>query len=301
MVNVDEKTMAASTEIHIVDLQEVPQKSLPSRPHPLDASIEDQLSRLRSSNSGASSSVSSICCTLSGIKDLYENANDLIQLPGNQWALSHEPNHDVVEVVLEGSLGLLDLCGSTLDVLSQMKQSVLELQSSLRRRSDGELALVNYLMSRKKINKMVSRCLENLQKVEKTCALEQLERNGSSVSCVRMLNEVEAVSLSTLKSVLAYALGAKATSRGRGWSLVAKLMNSKRVSFDEDANEVEKIDRTLYALEVKKSNIENRVVQNLLKQLETLEMDIKEVEDALEPVSRCLVKTRVSLLNVLNH
>ncbi|GAB4832991.1 hypothetical protein Ancab_007013 [Ancistrocladus abbreviatus] len=128
------------------------------------------------------------------------------------------PKHVSDEAQLEAnkvSDEQIDLCGSSWDVLSQMKESVLELQSSLRR-SDGESALANYLMSRKKLNKIVSKCLGDLQKVEKSCALEQLEKDGSSVSVVRMLNEVEAVSLSTLKSVLPYASGTKEASRRRG-------------------------------------------------------------------------------------
>ncbi|GAB4828415.1 hypothetical protein Ancab_035413 [Ancistrocladus abbreviatus] len=277
--------------------------SLPSRPHPLDASVEDQLSRLRASETGASSSASSICHKLSGIKELCEIVNDLIQLPLNQQALSHPLNHDEAEEVLDGSLGLLDLCSSTMDVLSQMKASVLELQSSLRRRSGEESDLANYTMSRKKINKLVSKCFGNFKKLDKSSALVHSEKDSSTLSVVRTLRELEAVTLSTLKFVLAYVSGTKAESRRHGWSLVAKLMQSKRASCEtaQDANEVDKIDHALYALGTKKSSTDVKSVQSLLKQLETLELSINEIEDDLEAVSRCLVKTRVSLLNVLNQ
>ncbi|GAB4832990.1 hypothetical protein Ancab_007012 [Ancistrocladus abbreviatus] len=277
--------------------------SLPSRPHPLDASIEDQLSRLRSSENGASTSAYSICCNLSGIKDLYEHVNDLIQLPHNQQALSHQLNRDEAEEVLDGFLCLLDLCSFAMDALSHMKESVLELQSSLRRRSGEESALVNYTTSKKKINKMVCKFFGNLKKMEKSSASGQLEKDGSFLSVVRMLKEVEEVSLLTLKSVVAYVLGTKPGSRRHGWSLVAKLMQPKRVSCqtEEDANPGNKIDNALYAQGTKQWSTDMKFVQDLLEQLEALGLAISEIMDDLEAVSRCLVKARVSLLNALNH
>ncbi|GAB4832994.1 hypothetical protein Ancab_007017 [Ancistrocladus abbreviatus] len=241
--------------------------SLPSRPHPLDASIEDQLSRLRSSENGAFTSASSICHNLSGIKDLYEHMNDLIRLPLNQQALSHQPNHDEAEEVLDGSLCLLDPYRSTMDILSQMKESVLELQSSLRRRSAKESAPVNYTTSIKKINKMVSQCFGNLKKLKKSSTLDQFQTNSSILSVVGMLKEVGAVSISTLKSVLTYVS-------------------------EQDANKVDMIDHALYAL-----GTDMKFGQDLLRQLETLRLAITEIEDDLEAVSRCLLIFKLQIVN----
>jgi len=213
--------------------------------------------------------------------------NDLIHLPRNQNVLSHEPHRGEVEEVLDGSLTLMDISGVAMDALSQMKESILNFQSALRRGSDND-GIHAYLMSRKKICKTISKCLANLKKVEKSCTLTLQENNGTPT---RMLKEAEAISLSTLKSLLLYVMGKKIMSQTGGWSLVAKLVKSKRISTDI-CNDVEEVDCAL------RSGTAKRVS---LKQLETLEMTIHELMDVLESVSRCLVKTRVSLLNVLNY
>lgn len=219
--------------------------------------------------------------------------NVLIHLPHNNQVLSHELLRREVEEVLDGSLALLDVSSSALDALSQMKQSILDLQSTLRRGSDDE-GIRAYLASRKKIYKKVSKYLVNLKKTEKSCTLAQRE---SDAITVRLLKEAEENSLTTLKAVFSCVMGKKAMSQTRSWSLVSKLVKSKNVSHEAES-EVDELDCALHSLSRKQLGAETKV---LLKQLEALEMTILELEDDLESVSRCLVKTRVSLLNVLNH
>ncbi|KAF5740931.1 hypothetical protein HS088_TW11G01013 [Tripterygium wilfordii] len=78
-------------------------------------------------------------------------------------------------------------------------------------------------------------------------------------------------------------------------------MRSKRVTCDGvDASEVEKIEADLLVLTSAKT-INSSLVQNVLKGLEALESSIREVEEELDCVCRRLMKTRVSLLNILNH
>lgn len=82
-------------------------------------------------------------------------------------------------------------------------------------------------------------------------------------------------------------------------------MQSKRVSCEREAdiNEVEKLDINLLVLKSKRStkDIDLKQVQNVVKKLQALEMNIQELEEGLEAVFRRLVKTRVSLLNILNN
>ena len=87
--------------------------SLPSNTHPLVASVEEQLYRLKASEE----TFSSINHRLGGLKELYERVDDLIHLPLTQQALCREQLEDV----LDGSLRLLDACGTARDVLSQMR------------------------------------------------------------------------------------------------------------------------------------------------------------------------------------
>ncbi|KAH7567034.1 hypothetical protein JRO89_XS07G0009000 [Xanthoceras sorbifolium] len=105
----------------------------------LTSSVEDQLNRLSTSQATSSSSFSSsVCQKLGGLRDLYENVDDLLQLPLTQQALSHEQHRKKVEEILDGSLRLVDVCGTTRDLFSQIKECVQELESFVRRkRGDG--------------------------------------------------------------------------------------------------------------------------------------------------------------------
>lgn len=111
--------------------------SLPSRSHPLTTAVKEQLCRLRSPQTTSSSA----CHKLSGLKFLYEYVYELLQLPLTQQTLSHELHKKWVEEVLDGSLHLLDVCCTTKDVFSSMKECLQELESSLRRRRGGESRL----------------------------------------------------------------------------------------------------------------------------------------------------------------
>ncbi|XP_010667187.1 uncharacterized protein LOC104884261 [Beta vulgaris subsp. vulgaris] len=270
--------------------------SWPSTSHPLDSSVEALLHKLTTSKLEPSSTASSICTNLSNIKELYEGINHSIGCPLNQRALSLEQHQASVEEVLEGSLSLLEACSSTNDVLSLLREAIVELQSCLRRKSgEQEKGLHAYMMSRKKIQKMANKCLKKLNKIN-----SQQDRSYS-VSIVRMLREAEIVSFFTLKSIMTYLSTPTITSRS--WSLMTKVMNSKHVSCERqrDSNEIEKIDSTVFAFEGKKTNKDVKMAQDLLKQLATLELSVQEIEGSLESISRCLLRTRVSLLNIISH
>ena len=68
----------------------------------------------------------------------------------------------------------------------------------------------------------------------------------------------------------------------------------------KEATELEKIDAELLVLKSGK-DINPIQVQNMLKELELLESAIHEAEEELEAVYRKLLKTRVSILNILSH
>ncbi|OVA10893.1 Protein of unknown function DUF241 [Macleaya cordata] len=251
--------------------------SLPIRSHPLTLAVEEQLCRLRSSELATSSS--SISHNLTGLKDLYECVEDFFQLESTHQAKS-------VEGVLDGSLMLLDVCSAARDVLSQMKQCVQDLQSSIRRRR-GDEDLVNeicaYMTSRKKVSKVIRKCLADLKR---------MDNKNTDVSVLR---EVEATTLAVLESLMSFVSGPKQST----WSLVSKLIPTKRVAHegDEETSEVMKVDIALKAL-ISRKKIE---VNNVQKPLEALEMSLQDLEDGVESVFRCLIKNRVSLLNILNQ
>ncbi|KAB1216886.1 hypothetical protein CJ030_MR4G014272 [Morella rubra] len=99
-------------------------------------------------------------------------------------------------------------------------------------------------------------------------------------------------------------VGTKLQSKSSSWSLVSKLVHPKRVTCeDEEANEFEKLDAALQSLINHKTSQSDSTeqVENVQDCLGELESSIQNFEEALEHLSRRLVKTRVSLLNIFNH
>ena len=284
--------MAAASEIS-KNACHARSNSLPLRSHPWSVSVEEQLARLRtSSEATTSSSSSSLCRRFGALKHLHESIDDLLQLQQTQQSLSKEHNRKSVEQVLDGSLRLVDVCGTARYVFSQMKQCLQELQSSLRRKRSTEAGLENeisaYMISKKTLVKMVSKCLKNLKNTKKN----REDKDSELVPVVNILNEVEEITCSVFESLLSFIAQPKASN---GWS---KLLKLRQVSCEGEtnANEVEKMDLQLLALKSGKNE-----VQKTLKGLETLESNIQELEEELEYVFRRLMKTRVSLLNIFSH
>ncbi|KAL8150049.1 hypothetical protein AgCh_006890 [Apium graveolens] len=229
--------------------------SLPSRPHPSAEDVEEHLCRLRSSDA---TSTSSLCTKLSGLKDLYECLDDFLQLPNMQSSDSEE--------VLGASIRLLDLCNLTKDAFSQMRASVQDLESSLRRReADVSRKVGRYLMCMKKVNKMVSKSLASFKK-------SQNKKCKETSAIVSLLREVEEVSITIFESLLSSVFPAKDASKHNRWSLGFKSTQSKLVHEVSD-----------------------------LKCLIELDRKMQDREEYLECVFRSLIKTRVSILNFSNQ
>ncbi|KAJ9186371.1 hypothetical protein P3X46_001949 [Hevea brasiliensis] len=220
--------------------------SLPSKTHPLVASVAEQLTSLRTSSE-------SLSHKLGGLKDLFERVDDLVQLPLTQRALCHE--------------------------------------YQVKRKKGAESIIENevrsYMNSRKRLSKVISKCCGNLKKMEKNCTTFPLDKDSDLVVVVRMLKDVEEISLTL--------------SRPAGWSIVSKLLQSRQVTCQEQAyaNEVEKMDAELLNLIGKITSLAD--MQKLLKGVEALESSIHQSEEELECIYRRLLKSRVSLLNMHNH
>ncbi|OMO72175.1 hypothetical protein COLO4_27790 [Corchorus olitorius] len=268
--------------------------SLPSRQHPLTSQIEENLNRLRSSQSASTSS--SLGQSLNGVQDLHEYVDMLLQLPSTQQALAQEEQRKCVEELLDGSLVLLDVCNIAKDALFQIKECTQELQSILRRRRGVEgLAseVRKYLISRKAMKKAISKALKNLKHLEN-------KQSTSSGEVTSILREVEAVTCGVLESLLSFVSGPTSESKLSRFNLVSKLMNQKKVASEEDeenTNEIANVEATLRSF-VKSEN--NKHVENLQNELQSSESCIQDLEEGLECLFRCLIKARVTVLNALN-
>ncbi|CAN1770838.1 hypothetical protein LINPERHAP1_LOCUS11719 [Linum perenne] len=262
--------------------------SLPSdRQHPLVSELDDQVCRLRQSE--ATTSSSSIYHKLNSLQDLYDCVDQLLQLPLTQQTIVQKSFSEL----LDGSLRLLDLCSTAKDALSQIKESVFELQSAIRRRQGGQGDLVaetkRYLNSRKIVKKAIQKALKGIENKKSTSSNNVEAISMLSVEAISMLREAESIVVEVLESLMSFIT--QSTSKSSSWSLVSKLIASKKNEVSANTNEFAEVDACL------KTSKSNEEIQALLKNLQPC---IQDFEEGVECLFRCLIKTRASILNVHN-
>ncbi|KAF3614099.1 hypothetical protein FXO38_35860 [Capsicum annuum] len=276
--------------------------SVPAAIHPLTVCAEEQLQRLKSSAGTSTSSTSTICQRLDGLRKLYDCVDDVLKLPTGQEVISHENNVKLLEQVSDVSLNVLETCSIIKDALSQMKESVQLLESCLRRGRNGESNLSTqvdaYVSSNKKLNKVISKCFRDLKQKESNQTI--LIEDSDFASLIRLIKGVEDVSITVLESTLSYISHPKMRSKASGWSMISKMLKPKRVSCEGlHISEEEKTHMELLLLRNEK--IDQSQMLNALKKLQAFESSIQELEEGLGVIFRLLLKNRVSLLNILSH
>ena len=175
--------------------------SLPTRTHPLISEFNDQLSKLRDFEETSPSSTS-ICQKLNGLQDLHDCVDKLLLLPFTQ-ALAQEQHKKWFNEMLDGSLMLLDVCGTAIDALLKTKECTRELQPTLRRRKDSNMEIARevekYLASRKIQNKALQKALKGMQ-------VKINYKNTEDFLIISVLKELEAVTLTGFESLLTLLL-----------------------------------------------------------------------------------------------
>ncbi|EXB95392.1 hypothetical protein L484_014365 [Morus notabilis] len=274
--------------------------SLPSQSNPLLLQCNENLSRLEAC--GATSSSSFITQKLSGLEDLHECVEKLLLFPSTQQAFVQGRQEQWIDQLVDGSLRLLDLCSSAKDAVLHTKECARDIQSIMHRRRGAEVGLESeiskYLASRKVVKRALNKALGSLKSVETKSSFSDLSnKDGETIALISVLKEVEVVTLAVFESLLSFISGPKAQTKLGGWSLVSKIMHSKRVGCEEEqqVNEFAKVDAAMHRLMSHKMQIEK--VQS---ELQILEMCVQDFEERLECLFRRLIKTRVSLLNILN-
>ncbi|CAM8920650.1 unnamed protein product [Rhodiola kirilowii] len=254
--------------------------SLPSRPHRTVPEYDAILCRLKSSES-ASSSSSSIRNNLASLQDLHDCLCSWMLFPETQQALAKQCHGKWVDEVLDGSLRLLDVCGTAKESLSMTKECTQELQTSLRRKGSDAKEAGRYLVCRKAVKKLIQKVLRK----------QITTKEQDSFFVVSMLREVEQVTLSVLESLLSFVSGPKDKS------LVSKLMNVSKSTCPETANEFEQIDAAMQSIVKHKAS----GINNIQVDIADLGSSIQDLESGIDCLHRHLIKTRVTLLNILSN
>ncbi|KAM7516067.1 hypothetical protein LguiA_005650 [Lonicera macranthoides] len=247
--------------------------SFPSTSHPTILRVEAELNKIQTS---VTPTAEEICNGISSLEELHKCVDDLLNLPQTQKALSHHQREKCVDELLDGSVRLLDICGSIRDLVSQIKEHVRDLQSALRRRKgdlSNESSITKYSSFQKKMKKDAKRLIASLKQMErKTVGSAILDEDQHVSVVIQVLRQVSAVEISIFQSILLFVSVPVSKPKGSKWSLLSKLKNKGEV------------------VECEKQ----------LENLEGMESSIEGIESGLEGVFRRLVRTRASLLNTIS-
>lgn len=281
--------------------------SLPARPHPVISQLERDLHSLRTSETTCSTS--SLVGKLGGLQNLHECVDALLSLPLAQKVFTQKNDERWVEELLGGSLRLLDLCSTAKNSLLQTKEALQEIQSGMRRRKGGENAHANeirkYLSLRKSIKKEMKRAVSSLRSRKDESSSIPVN-NDEAAAFASLLMEVEAASSDVLRLVLCLISGSRQTSSSSSRSLISKVIPKRIVASEmekADLNELAKQDMALESLISHRTTKVHDLIQveQLQNNLKNLEIDIHDLEEGLESLYRRLIKSRVSLLNILSN
>ncbi|XVF62268.1 hypothetical protein PTKIN_Ptkin08bG0203800 [Pterospermum kingtungense] len=306
--------MAGSSSV-VPEVNNVPVRSvsLPSRlqPNSIDAELNElkTFGLLSASRTNIHAGGDTISTGFTRLANLYNNIEEILKSPLTRQALGHQQNVKLVEESLEDSVGLLDACGTARDLIMMMKEQIQDLQSALRRRGgDSSIGtnILAYISFRKKLNKNIAKSLRVLERL-------QCKNNGAAafplfgVDChllmvVKALRESNAIAISMFQSLLSFlSMPVMKSKAGSGWSLISKLIPVVAAERSQKLfNEVGIVDFTLYTLHGQFRRNDAKIdAQTELKRLKTLSASIKGLEAGLDCLFRCLIRNRVSLLNIL--
>ncbi|KAM7524004.1 hypothetical protein LguiA_013906 [Lonicera macranthoides] len=283
--------------------QRVRSISLPLRSHPITHRIQEELNKLKNYKPSAQSSLSSL-------EELYICMHEILNLALTRQVLSQHQNEKWVNELLDGSMKLLDICGKAMDLVSQMKEHLGDVQSCLRRRRKGdssiESSIAKFTSFKKKMKKDAKKLIMALKQMDSEIGnLEILNNLDDHVSTViGVLREVSATSVPIFQSFLMFLSVPVSKPNQTKWSLVSNLMRKSRVVCEgqvDTGNELERVDAVISTLRKYGSSSKTENLQTLKKRMEALEGRVEVIESGLECIFRRLIRTRASLLNIFSH
>ncbi|MCD7448749.1 hypothetical protein HAX54_045690 [Datura stramonium] len=253
--------------------------SLPGRSHPTTQRVEEELHKLKSLE--VSFAPAAVSNGLIGLEKLYKCIDDLLNLPQTLQVLSRSLNAKWLDDLLDKSVRLLDVCGTIRELVSQYKENVRDLQSSLRRRKGDSTiddSFERFTSFSKKIKRDVKRSVSTLKQMDQDTAVPVLlDADKDTVAVIRALREANAVCISFFQKILSFLCVPLLKPKPSKWSLLSRLVQKERIASECQEESM--------SLETK---------------LETFEAYLISFEDGLEAIFRRLIRSRTSLLNILS-
>ncbi|XP_055804405.1 uncharacterized protein LOC129873352 [Solanum dulcamara] len=255
--------------------------SFPGSSHPTIQRVEEELNKLKSLEVPVAPKGNTVYSGLLGLEKLYKSIDDLLNLPQTLQTLSQSVDAKWIDDLLDKSVRLLDVCGTTRELVSQYKENVRDLESSLRRRkgdSTTDVSVERFTSFSKKIKTDAKRSVSTLKQMDRETAVPVLlDADQDTMAALRALREANAVCSAIFQMLLSFLCMPPLKPKQSKWSLLSRLVHKDRI-----------------APEVQEENT------SLETRLELIEAYLDSFEDALEAVFRCLIRSRSSLLNVLS-
>ncbi|XP_009783374.1 uncharacterized protein [Nicotiana sylvestris] len=268
--------------------------SLPSRSHPATEKIEEEFSKFKTWENSASPTAEAVYNGLLSLGEVHRYMSDLLNLPLTLQALSKCQDKKWVDEILDKFMRFLDICETTRELVLQFKENVKDIQSLLRRRK-GDLSITNYTSFRKKMKKDAKNLVTILKKMDHEEVVAVMEADQLVSAVIRVLREVSTMGISVFQMVLVF-LSAPVSKPISKWSLVSRLVNK---GDQDNVNEIESADVALNSV-FKNGTNEAEKIQFVQSKLENLEAHFECIEDGMDNIFRCLIRSRSTLLNVVS-